>query len=291
VNDDAGIRLQTRLTRVALLVSAGLAAGAGLQLFFGAGHTDRYFAWTIQPPLTAAFLGAMYIGAMVLVALAAREAAWANARVAFIATICLVPLLFVVTLIHLERFHTGSDSAVTLAGTWIFITTYGWLPVLLVAALVGQVRAPGADPPRLSPLPGWLRAVLGVHAAVLLALGVAYLAVPESADSLWPWQLTPLTGRALGAWLLSVGAAAAAGVWENDLRRIRVPLAAYVALSVLAAAALARYSDTVDWGHPGAWAVVAVLTSMFAVGVVGLRRRREQPQERATRREGVVSGP
>ncbi len=287
----AGVRLQTRLTRIALLVSAGLAAGAGLQLFFAPEQTDEYFAWTIQPPLTAAFLGAMYLGAIVLLVLAAREEVWANARVAFFATTCLVPLLFLVTLIHLERFHTDSDNTITLAGTWIFITTYGWLPLLLVAALVVQLRATGADPPRLFPLPGWLRSALVVHAAVLLALGIAYLAVPESVDSLWPWELTPLTGRAAGAWLVSVGVAAAAGVWENDLQRIRVPLATYLALSVLSAVALARYSGTVDWGHPGAWAILAVLASMLAVGAAGLRLEREQSQDRSTRREAVASDP
>ena len=29
-------------------------------LFGGAAATDRYFAWTIKPPATAAFLGAVY---------------------------------------------------------------------------------------------------------------------------------------------------------------------------------------------------------------------------------------
>jgi hypothetical protein len=47
-------------------VSAVLAAVAGFQLFVGATETDRFFSWTIDPPLTAAFLGAAYWAAMVL---------------------------------------------------------------------------------------------------------------------------------------------------------------------------------------------------------------------------------
>ncbi len=148
----------------------GLSTGAGLQLFVGTESTDRFFAWTIQPPLTAAFLGAMYLGALVLTAFAAREKAWANARVSFAASICLVPLLFMVTLVHLDRFHTDSDDAVTLVGTWIFITTYGWLPLLLVAALVAQLRAPGVDPLRSAPLAAWMRATLAAHAVLLCGL-------------------------------------------------------------------------------------------------------------------------
>lgn len=35
-------------------------------------RTEQYFAWTIDPPLTAAFLGAGYAAGFVLVALAER---------------------------------------------------------------------------------------------------------------------------------------------------------------------------------------------------------------------------
>jgi hypothetical protein len=271
---DAAVREQTRTMRIALIVSAGLAAGAGLQLFAGTESTDRFFAWTIKPPLTAAFLGAMYLGALVLTALAARETAWANARISFIASACLVPLLFVVTMVHLERFHTDSDDVLTLVGTWIFITTYGWLPLLLLAGLVTQSRAPGVEPPRRTPLAGWMRATLAVHATLLGGLGLALLVAPTSVDRLWPWDLTPLTGRAAGAWLLSVGVAAAAGFRENDIRRLRVPFVAYVTLAILASMAVARYPGTPDWSHPAAWAIFAVLASMLVVGALGLLAER-----------------
>ena len=263
-------RPQSRWMRVALLVSAGLAAGAGLQLFVATEQTDRYFAWTIEPPLTAAFLGAAYIGALILTALAARERLWAGARVAWLASMALVPLLFLVTIIHVDRFHTDSDDALTLVGTWFFITTYGWLPLLLLGAFVGQRRTPGGDPPRTRPLRGWMRAVLVVHAVLLLTLGAGFLVAPATVDAVWPWPLTPLTGRALGAWLLAVGVAAAAGARENDVWRVRVPFAAYIGLALLGALALLRYLETPDWSHVGAWGIVLVLASMLVLGVAGL---------------------
>jgi len=60
--------------------SAVLAAIAGAELFLGASDTDRFFSWTIDPPLTAAFMGAAYWAAMVLLAWAARQRSWARAR-------------------------------------------------------------------------------------------------------------------------------------------------------------------------------------------------------------------
>jgi hypothetical protein len=40
-----------------LLAAGALVFLAGFQLFILTEQTDLYFAWTIQPPLTAAFLG------------------------------------------------------------------------------------------------------------------------------------------------------------------------------------------------------------------------------------------
>lgn len=272
---------QMPIMRFALLVSAALAAGAGLQLFVGTEQTSRYFAWTIEPPLTAAFLGAMYLGALALTAIAARQESWADARVSLFASICLVPLLFLVTLLHVDRFHTSSDETITLVGTWFFITTYAWLPLLLAAALVVQLRAGGSDPPRTAPLPRWMALVLGVHATAFSGLGLALLITPSTVDSLWPWALTPLTGRAAGAWLLSIGIAAAGGLRENDLRRVRVPFAAYVTLAICAGIAIARYPGTPDWSHPGAWAIMLVLATMLVTGVAGLVAERQLPGSRA----------
>ena len=78
-------------------VSAVLAAIAGAELFAGASDTDRFFSWTIDPPLTAAFMGAAYWAAMVLLAWAARQRTWARARTALPAVFTIAVLLLVAT--------------------------------------------------------------------------------------------------------------------------------------------------------------------------------------------------
>lgn len=264
------IREHMTAMRVSLVISGMMTAVAGVQLFIGSEHTDKYFAWTIANPLTAAFVGACYWAALVLVALAAAERVWANARVAVIAAVVLVPLVGLVTFLHISQFHTDSDDTLTLVGTWIFIVTYVWLSVLLWICLFRQLRVPGGDPPSEAPLPAWARWTLLAQGVALLALGAALLVAPETTADVWPWGLTPLTARVSGAWVLAIGVAAVAGARENDWRRLRAPLAAYIALVVLACIALARYSDVPDWGHPGSWVLVAVMASMLAVGIVGL---------------------
>ena len=58
----------------------------GLPLVLLTTRTDKYFAWTIEPPLTAAFLGANYWSSALLAILAARETAWARGRISISAT-------------------------------------------------------------------------------------------------------------------------------------------------------------------------------------------------------------
>jgi hypothetical protein len=52
----------TAFSRVVLFVVIVLVFLASIQLFILSEQTDRYFAWTIVPPLTAAFIGALLGG-------------------------------------------------------------------------------------------------------------------------------------------------------------------------------------------------------------------------------------
>lgn len=54
------IRSLTPSMRWLLLIGSLLAFIAGLQLFVLSEQTSHFFAWTIDVPLTAAFLGAIY---------------------------------------------------------------------------------------------------------------------------------------------------------------------------------------------------------------------------------------
>ena len=81
---------------------------------------------------------------------------------------------------------------------WFWLAVYVVLPLAMLVLLVVQERAPGGDPPARHPVPGVLRAALGVESAVLLAVGVPLYAVPTTATTLWPWELTPFTARVDG---------------------------------------------------------------------------------------------
>lgn len=241
------LKLVTSGMRRLLQAAGGLVFFAGIQLFVFPEKTEDYFAWTIAFPLTAAFLGASYWASVMFEWGAARERVWAYARVGIPAVFVFTTMTFVTTMLHLDLFHL--DSSLPLKTR---LVTYGWIgiysgvPLLMLLLIRNQLRAPGVDPPRDNPLPTWLRGVFVVQAVVLLLLGGYLFFASESAARLWPWPLTPLTAKAIAAWLLGIGVGAAHSVYENDFRRIRIAAWANIALVLLQLLAELRYSAALE---------------------------------------------
>jgi len=256
-------------TRMILLIASVLVFLVGIQLFVLTEMTDRFFAWTIKSRLTATFLGAAYWASCTMEFVASRRRVWAHARIAIPAVLVFTAVTLVISLVHIDLFHLDEPSVMTRFFTWTWLFVYAVVPPVMVVLLVRQVRAAGVDLPRQGRLPVWFRVLLGVHAAALIPMGIALLLTPTVAAELWPWTLTPLTGRAIGAWLLGLGIAATQAVVENDWIRIRPATMSYTAFAVLEFAALARYPDELAWETPSAWIYLVLLASALVIGLYG----------------------
>jgi hypothetical protein len=82
-------------------------------------------------------------------------------------------------------------------------------------------------------------------------------------------MLTPLTARAIGAWLLPIGLAGIWVVFENDLGRSRLLSTTYIFYAILVIGALARFREEIDWSHPSAWALAAMVALILVTGIAG----------------------
>ena len=174
-----------------------------------------------------------------------------------------------VSLGHIDLFHLNHPSLMTRFVTWTWLFVYAVVPPIMIVLLVRQVRAAGLDPVRQSRLSTWFRALLITHAALLLPLGVTLLAAPEIAAQVWPWTLTPLTGRAIGAWLLGLGVAAVQAVGEDDWRRIQPATMSYVVFGSLELVAVARFPGEISWNTASAWVFLLFLLSALYAGFYG----------------------
>jgi hypothetical protein len=254
-----------------LYVAAFLVFLAGLVLFVFPLRTAEFFAWTVNPPMTAVFLGAAYWSAAGLEVTGARSAGWDVARLAVRPVFVFTALTLGVTLLHLHRFHLSSDNApLAQVATWAWLAIYAMVPVAMLVISWMQIRSTRSAPEAVTAgrpvLPHALRLLLGGIAGVLLIYGVALLAVPVPAATWWPWPLSELTASAIGAWLVGLGWAAAQGQLSGDLRSVRPVALTSVAFVILQVLALLRYGDALTW--PSAPAI-GFVTVLLAIGVAG----------------------
>src|SRR5207302_275967 len=141
------------------------------------------------------------------------------ARVAVPAIWLFTTLTLVATILHFGKFHFSSSVASAQGAAWFWLAIYVGVPVVML--LIGwlQIRTPGGDPPRGSPAAIWMRALVLGQGAGMLAFGVGLFAIPDIIAPSWPWTLTTLTARAIGAWLIGIGVAALHANRENDVSR------------------------------------------------------------------------
>ncbi len=258
-----------RPMRALLVVFGVLTFLAVAALFVRPETTDRYFAWTIAPPVTAAFLGAAYLAGCTLVVLSLRAVAWAHARAGVVTILVFTVLTLVATLAHLDRFHLQAGGVAARAAAWFWLAVYVSVPVVMVVLLAVQQRTAGVHPGRALPLPRWLAAALAAEGAAMFLVGAVLFVRPGTLP--WPWALSALTSRAIGAWLVSFGLAAGLAVAEADLPRLRAPALAYLVFGLAELAALLRYAGTLSWGSASAWVYLASLVLVTATAVVGVR--------------------
>lgn len=253
----------TPTLRTILLGFAGLALIAGLLLFAGADETDSWFSWTIEPPLTAASLGAFYWAAFALLLAAANSPNWAGARPIAYPVLVIATVLLVVTLVHLDRFHLDSLFGI------FWVCAYIVAPPLLAYGIVRQREARDSGRDAARPLPAPLRAAIVGEGAVMLAAGVVMLAAPETAADLWPWALTPLTSRALGAFVLGVALVAAFVARENRLVLFGGTAIAYAALGALQLLAVALHESDLGDDDTATHLYLGFLAAILATGLYG----------------------
>ena len=265
------------VTRWWFLVDVFVLAAAGVQCFVLADETDRWFAWTVAPPVSAAVLGAGYFGSIVMVVDARRASRWVDARVVLVSTFVFSTLTLVVTLRHLDRFHLdhGGGAARIAAVTWLVV--YVVVPPLVLWLVVCQHRAPGTEPVRGdTQFPALVRWCLLGEAGLLLVLG-GLLWSRGGRATFWPWPVTDLTAQAIAAWLVALGVMLALCAVERELARARAALRSVSLAAGLWIVALVRFHDSVRWRPGGGvavgWAAVVVLTVAVALASDGRSRR------------------
>ena len=260
--------ISTGVRRLTMIIS-GLAFVVGPLLFLFPDATDRFFAWTIKPGLTAAVLGANYSTALLLEVIASRQTLWARVRVFYPGMLVFTAVTLVATILHLDRFNFESPAIIARLATWAWTVIYILAPVLMLGLLIRQLRVPGREPTRHSLIPLWYRAVLGAQAVVMIANGLFMFLAPSIVASWWPWTLTALTAQAISAWYVGLGLGAGAAAGESDWDNIFLAIVGNLAFAILQIINVLRFSENVVWSSPFTPVYFGSLIVILVIGGYG----------------------
>jgi hypothetical protein len=250
-------------------LGAAFSGIAGLVLFLFPEKTDTLFAWTIARGDTANFLGACFLGISLLSFLCFNATSWQAVRVCFVGTLTFVTAMALATLLDLDQFNFGSDEPVALISAWLWTLVYVAAPIASGVLLARQLRETEYAEERSTPIVPGLRMLFLVQGAVLSLVGVVLFVSPGSADSLWPWPLTPLTARAVASFLLGFGVILVGIGRQNQAEILEPPCAACWWLAVLAGMAITRFEGSVDIGTVPGLLITLVALSLLLGGVAG----------------------
>jgi len=226
--------------------------------------TGRLFAWTIAPPMTPMTLGAVYLGGAYFFVRAFQARAWHTVKAGFVAVGTFASLMGVATIIHWDRFNH------THVAFWLWAGLYFTTPFLVWGVWAANRRRDTPTGPDELLLPPTARLLMGATGAVAVVAGLFLFVLPQRAIDVWPWHLTPLTSRVLGAiFMLGTGALGVVTDARWSAARLLVQVQVFMLTLILVAAARAHAdfdtSNAMTWLFLGGF--VAALASAAVLSV------------------------
>ena len=248
------IFVETRLTALALVP---ILVSAFVILYLFPDDTKRLFAWTIRPSMTPMVLASAYLGGAYFFVRVVWERHWHVVKTGFVSVALFAGLLGVATALHWERFN---HRHVTF---WIWVVLYFTTPFLVFGGwLANRRHAAPADPGELR-LGRVAQAVIGVIGIMALIQGVVMFAAPALVLPYWPWLLTPLTCRVLGA-IFCLGVAGMAVFVDSRWSSVKLMVQVAMVMITLILVAAIRAQSEFDKRMPLTWLLLLGFLAMLA---------------------------
>src|SRR5437762_909068 len=244
-------------------------------LYIWPNDTDRLFAWTMKPSMTPMMLAAAYFGGIYFFACVIRAKQWHRVKLGFLPVTVFASLLGVATILHWDRFNHSHIAF------YIWATLYFTTPFLVFAVWLRNRRTDRGtvEPDDLIIHPA-IRLCIGIIGLITLAVSLLLFLQPDLIILQWPWMLTPLTARVVGAMFALPGIVGLGVATEKRWSAARIILEAQACsiAMILIAAAFAwgnfDQSNPVTWLFVGGLAFLLVAIAALYLGCELYRRNR-----------------
>jgi hypothetical protein len=224
--------------------------------------TDRWFAWTITPPMTPMTLGAVYLGGAYFFVRAFRATAWHTVKAGFVAVGTFASLMGVATIIHWDKFNHDH------VAFWLWAGLYFTTPFLVWGVWAMNRRRGTTAQPADVVVPPAARVMMGVTGVLAVAAGLFLFLLPARAIDVWPWAITPLTSRVLGA-IFMLGIAGLGVITDARWSAARLMLQVQVFMLALILIAAVRAHADFDASNAMTWLLlVGFASAMVSAGAL-----------------------
>lgn len=170
----------------------------------------------------------------------------------------------IATILHWDRFNHGHVSFIAWAALY-FTTPF----IVFIVWLRNRPQDSGQPDSPDAVIPQWVRWAMGAVGVVTLFIGLFLFVSPPVMIAVWPWTLTPLTARVMGAMFALPGIVGLGVASDERWSAARVILQAQVFSILLILLAAARARADFDWAQPASWLFVGGLGALLA-GIVAL---------------------
>jgi len=269
----------TRLLSV-VIIPFLLIAFVVLYFFPSAHDTAQLFAWKILPPFTPMVLGSVYLGGAYFFARAARGTEWHRVEGGFVSVGLFATLMGIATIVHWNKFIHNN------VAFWLWAGLYFTTPFLVWGVwFVNRREESGtaADDLLLSPGTARFIGLLGLAAATS---SVFLFLFPKTAIHIWPWHLTELTARVMGA-IFSLGVAGLGVFTHKRWTGARILLQVEGFMLVLILVAVVRAYRDFDTSRPLTWVFGAGFFGLALATALLYVRMENQPSKKGK----VVTAP
>lgn len=234
--------------------------------------TGRLFAWEIKPTVTPMILGSVYLGGAYFFLRAVTAKQWHTVKGGFIPVGTFATLMGVATIIHWGKFSHAH------VAFWLWAGLYFSTPILIFWVWLANRRrdVPGAGADLLL-APGVSR-VIAVLGALSVLTGAFLFLLPTRAVAVWPWTLTPLTARVLGA-IFCLGIAGLGALFDRRWTSARILLQVAALMLALILLAGARATGELDPSNAMTWLIGGGFGGVLAaIAILYLRMQARQSQ-------------
>jgi hypothetical protein len=256
-------------TRVVSAIIIPFLVLAFLVLFPWPTDTKRLFAWQIKPTMSPMVLGSVYLGGAYFFSRAVRARRWHTIAGGFPSIGTFASLMGITTILHWGRFIHSN------VAFWLWVGLYFTTPFVIFAVFLRNKKQyePATDAD-LKIAPAVAVAMVIGGAAALLTGAFLYL-FPYRAIDIWPWKLSVLTARMLGA-IFALGLAGLFAHRERRWSAARILLQVEGIMLVLILIAGLRARNEFDASNPLTWLfTVGFAGTALATGALYLRMERK----------------